>query len=546
MSKPANNIWLPFLFAATLAVGLFIGYRLQSKAPLLIRASEVAGSQENDKVEEVLRYIDARYVDEADTEQLAETAIRASLDALDPHSTYIDQETIASVKESMKGNFDGIGIEFLIVEDTITIVAPIPGGPSEQAGLRSGDQILMVEDSTVTGVYAFGIDPASLMKGPSGTEVTITVRRPGIAGLQTYTIKRAPIPVASVEAAYMLDEHTAYIRINRFSATTYDEFVQALEEQLEQKGGHSVIIDLRDNPGGYLQQATKMLSQLFPQKGELLVYTEGRNSRRVEYKTNGRAFYNIQNIAILINEGSASASEIVAGAIQDHDRGIIVGRRSFGKGLVQEQYNLDDGAALRLTVARYYTPSGRSIQRSYAKGEEEYDNDLTRRYHSGELFSGDDAPRDSTLLYYTDGGHPVYGGGGITPDYFVPLDTSQNNRTYLQLRNEIPAYLFRYLREHPEVKRYANLEDFRQAFRPVMEDIIPALVQRAEKDLDQPLPPLPYRLRGDLRQYFTARLARQLFSPSAFYQVINENDPIVTEALRLLNGAQPLVEARAQ
>lgn len=545
MNKFTSNVWTPFLFALTLAVGLFIGYRLQSTSPLVV--SGVSGGNSGaGRIEEVLRYIEARYVDDAPLDELHETAIRAVLDELDPHSSFIAADDLRELTESMEGNFDGIGIEFLVVEDTITVVSAMLGGPSELAGLQPGDQIIRVEDSVVTGVMEYGIDPGSLMKGPSGTTVNITVRRPGEAETLNYTLKRAPIPVVSVDAAYMLDETTAYVRVNRFSATTYDEFVKALEAQLEKKKGHSVIIDLRDNPGGYLQQATKMLSQLFPQSGELLVYTEGRSSRRVEYKTNGRAFYNIRNVAILINEGSASASEIMAGAVQDHDRGIIVGRRSFGKGLVQEQYALKDGSALRLTVARYYTPSGRSIQRSYEAGEANYRSDINRRYDSGELFSGDDAGRDSSLLYYTDSGHPVFGGGGISPDYFVALDTSLNNETFLRLRQQIPAYMFTYVRRYPSVKRIADLESFQTEFRPDFNAVLADLRERAQADLDEELDPLPLRLRAELRQFFRARLARQLFGNSAFHEIVNEDDPIVTEALRLLNGNDPLVEAREQ
>ena len=544
MANRPTSIWTPFLFAVTLAAGLFIGYRLQNKAALVVSGNAGIVSSSNGRVEELLEYIDAGYVDEADTEVLSEVAIRAILDELDPHSSFIPADQVRAIAESMEGNFDGIGIEFLVVEDTITVVSAMPGGPSATAGVQSGDQIILVEDSVVTGVTEYGIDPASLMKGKSGTDVRITVRRPGRKEPLEFNLQRAPIPVVSVDAAYKLDENTAYVKINRFSATTADEFTKALEEQLEKKGGHSIVIDLRDNPGGYLQQATRMLSQLFPQKGELLVYTEGRNSRRYEYKTNGRAFYNIRNVAVLIDEGSASASEIVAGAVQDHDRGIVVGRRSFGKGLVQEQYGLSDGSALRLTVARYYTPSGRSIQRSYEEGEDSYRGDINRRYDSGELFSGDDAGRDSSLIYYTDSGHPVFGGGGITPDYFIPLDTTLNNETFLRLRAEIPAYLFTYLRRNPRVKQYANFEDYRDYFRPNLDAIIADLRPRAQESYDEVLDPLPYRLRADLGQYFRARLARQLFDNSAYHEIINEDDPMVREALRLLNGSNPLVEAR--
>lgn len=540
MAKP-TNIWTPLLFALTLAIGLFIGYRLQSSAPLIASGADASGGG---RIEELLRFIEARYVDDADSDELHDVAIKAVLAELDPHSSYIPVDELRALTESMEGNFEGIGIEFLVVDDTITVVSALPGGPSATAGLRSGDQIIMVEDSVVTGVDEFGIDPASLMRGVSNTDVNLTVRRPGEAEMIAFNITRAPIPVYSVDAAYNLNETTSYVKINRFSATTYDEFVRALEENMELGNTRNLVIDLRGNPGGYLQQATKILSQLFPQKGQLLVYTQGRNSRKVEYKTNGRAFYNIQNVAVLIDEGSASASEIVAGAVQDRDRGIVVGRRSFGKGLVQEQYPLSDGSALRLTVARYYTPSGRSIQRSYEAGEDAYRSDLNRRFDDGELTGGSEVVQDSSEIYYTNSGHPVFGGGGITPDYFIPLDTSMNNEAFLRLRQQVPAYLFQYIRENPSLKKYTTLEEFRSGYRVRLDKILPALKKRARADYDDGIGPLPARLRPELALFFRARLARQLFDNSAFFQVLNEEDPVVLEALRLMEAPDPMLAAR--
>jgi len=539
-----SNIWTPLLFALTLAGGLFIGYRLQSSAPLIVNGTESPGSGGTGRVEELLRFIEARYVDESDADRLHEVAIEAVLAELDPHSSYIPADEVRALTESMEGNFEGIGIEFLVVDDTITVVSALAGGPSEIAGVRPGDQVIMVEDSVVVGVNEFGIDPASLMRGESNSQVQISVRRAGEAALLDFVITRAPIPVYSVDAAYNLNETTSYVKINRFSATTYDEFVKALEENMEKGGTRNLVIDLRDNPGGYLQQATKILSQLFPQKGQLLVYTEGRSSRRVEYKTNGRAFYNIQNVAILIDEGSASASEIVAGAVQDRDRGIVVGRRSFGKGLVQEQYPLSDGSALRLTVARYYTPSGRSIQRAYDEGEVNYRSDIGRRYDSGELTGGSEVEQDSSELYFTNSGHPVFGGGGITPDYFVPLDTALNNQAFLRLRQQVSPYLFRYVRNHPEVKRFKTLADFQKNFRLSLDEILPGLRARALADYEEPLGKLPARLRPELSLFFRAQLARQLFGNSAFYEVLNTEDDIVLEALRLMEQPDPMATAR--
>ena len=543
MPQPTKNIWTPVLLATVLAIGLFFGYRLNYQGPLITTATEGNGIG-GGRVEEVLRYVDAKYVDQADVDELYEVAINAVMQELDPHSSYIPGRELQALNESMQGNFEGIGIEFLVVDDTITVVSALPGGPSELAGLLSGDQIISVGDSTVTGVNKFGIDPSTLMRGPQGTEVSVTVRRPGVFAEHEFTITRAPIPIFSVDAAYLLEPKTAYVRVNRFSRDTYDEFVKALEEQLEKKDAHNLVLDLRGNPGGYLQEATKMLSQLFVEKGVLLVYTQGRSSRRVEYKTNGRAFYNIQKVAVLVDGGSASASEIVAGAIQDHDRGIVVGRRTFGKGLVQEQYPLRDSSALRLTIARYFTPSGRSIQRSYEEGEENYRSDLNRRYESGELTGSASIVQDSSALFYTDSGHPVYGGGGITPDYFVPLDTSLNDETYLRLRQQIPAYLFSYLRSNTLMQKYEGVDAFIANYRPDYLVISQGLRERAQRDFDGDLLPLSRVYQEELMHYFKARLAKQLFGDSAYYQVLNERDEIVNEALRLLLSNDPIAEAR--
>jgi len=543
MNIQPKNIWGPFFFAATLAIGLLLGYRLQNSVPLISSGSADAPSG-NGRVEELLRFIDARYVDDADVDNLYETAIRAVLDSLDPHSSYIPADELQALNESMEGNFDGIGIEFLVVDDTITVVSALPGGPSAKAGVQPGDQIVMVEDSIVTGVAEFGIDPASLMRGVSNTDVRITVIRPGEAEKRDFNITRAPIPVFSVDAAYRLDDETAYVKINRFSATTYDEFVKAIEEQMEKGGTKNLVIDLRDNPGGYLQQATKILSQLFPEKGELLVYTQGRNSRRVDYKTNGRAFYNIQKVAVLVDENSASASEIIAGAVQDQDRGIVVGRRSFGKGLVQEQYPLSDGSALRLTVARYYTPSGRSIQRSYDEGEYEYRNEINERFDSGELTGGTAVEQDSSVTYYTNNGHPVFGGGGITPDYFVPLDTSLNNEAFLRLRQQVAPYLFSYIRRNSWLKDFKNVDDYLNNYRIDINTVLPDLRARALADYPDGFESLPNRMKDDLAHYWKARLARQLFDNSAYWRVLNRRDDIMNETLKLLNEDDPLVAAR--
>ena len=536
--------WTPLTYSALLAVGLLVGFYVGGDAPLLSFGS-TEGATSDGRVEQLMGYIEARYVDEPAVDELYEAAISAVLEQLDPHSSYIPADELKALNDNMEGNFQGIGIEYLVIQDTITVVTALPGGPSALAGVRSGDQVIYVDDSLVVGVLEKQIDPASLMQGPEDTEVTIRVRREGVEELLPFTIARASIPLNSVDAAYTIDPDIAYVRINRFSKTTYTEFMEALEEHLEDAGAKHLIIDLRGNPGGYLQEATKLLSELFVERGVLLVYTEGRSSSRQPYKSNGRARYNIQNVAILVDGGSASASEIVAGAVQDHDRGIVVGRRTFGKGLVQEQYPLSDGDALRLTVARYYTPSDRSIQREYG-GEEDYRGDLNRRYASGELTGRTAVAVDSSLVYYTDNGHAVFGGGGITPDYFVPLDSSLNNEAYLLLRQQVPAYVVNYVRNNTDgVREISGLDDFIRGFRPDMERVIEDLQRLAETDHAAAVDvDLSAAVQRELRLFFRARVARQLFGQAAYYEVYNREDDIVQEALRLLRNADPLAAAR--
>lgn len=545
----SGGIWLPLLFAITLAGGLFIGFQLSGNTPYFAKTGE-GSSLNKDRVEEVLRYIDVRYVDKQDREALTRTAIRSVLDELDPHSNFFPVEDMQALREQMDGNFDGIGVEFMIIEDTIVVISPVAGGPSEAVGVMAGDKIVMIEDSLVAGPSARETDATKLLRGESGTEVNIKVRRPGQAGLLPFTITRAAIPMYSVDAAYMLDEKTAYIKINRFSGTTYSEFIAELKKLVQEQRAEDLVLDLRENPGGYLDHATKLLSQFFVDRGKLLVYTEGAHSTRKDYKSNGQAFYTLGEIAVLINGGSASASEIVAGALQDQDRGIVVGRRSFGKGLVQEQYDLSDGSALRLTVAKFFTPSGRSIQRSYAEGKEDYRDELDRRYKSGELIGTGEVALDSSLIYYTANGHEVYGGGGISPDIFVPIDTDYYDRNFLLLRQEVSAFVIRYLEQNKAVKEYADFATFERDFR-VGNEVFEALVAKANANLESDeearvtLPVSP-KLREALGQFFRARIAKQLFGGDYFYRILNRDDDFVNKALEILREDNPLAEARKE
>ncbi|MCB0639267.1 MAG: carboxyl-terminal protease, partial [Lewinella sp.] len=359
--------------------------------------------------------------------------------------------------------------------------------------------------------------------------------------LLRFTITRDEIPMHSIDVATMLDEKTGYVKINRFSASTYEEFVQALQKLYEEHGAEDLVIDLRHNPGGYLQQATRMLSQLFREKGQLLVYTEGRTVQRTEYTSNGRPFFPVDDIVVLIDEGSASASEIVAGALQDHDRGIIIGRRSFGKGLVQEQYPLRDGSALRLTVARYYTPSGRSIQKPY-DDPVEYNHDMEERYYNGELSDSHNIAIADSTRFYTANGHVVYGGGGIIPDLFVPLDTTLLLEDYLIWRQHVPAYIFRYGQQQP-AEYDGELDRFLSTFQ-VNDQLFNDFISYAQSQGVTAPVPTDRRLRHEIRRFLKARIAKHYFGDEGFYAVWNQEDEMLDAALQVLRQPNPLAAAR--
>lgn len=538
------KVWLPLAFALVLVGGMFIGMQLQSAAPPMVveRGNLSGNSVGQGKIEELIRYIEAKYVDEVDRDALIQEAINEIIGKLDPHSNYFTAEELKQATEQLEGSFDGIGVEFMVVNDTIVVVSPLAGGPSEAVGILAGDKIISVEDSIIAGLELTNRDIVNFLRGERGSEVQIGIKRGNDAKLRQFKVIRDKIPMNSIDISYMLDEKTGYIKINRFSATTYEEFMQGLEKLVEEKDLEDLVIDLRHNSGGYLQQATNILSQLFKEKDKLLVYTEGRAVSRNDYESSGRAFFDVDDIVVLIDEGSASASEILAGAIQDHDRGIIVGRRSFGKGLVQEQYKLRDGSALRLTVARYYTPSGRSIQKPYTDLEE-YNQDVIARYESGELTEADKMSIQDSTKYYTAEGHVVYGSGGLLPDIFVPIDTNLLSDTYLLLRQYIPEFTFSYVEENnPEFSEY-TLEKFvdrysvnNALFNQYMEYV-------RGKGLKEELPDLG-KVKGELNLLIKARIARQLFGDEGFYSVLNTNDTMVRKALEILKKPDPLVLLR--
>ncbi len=535
------QVWLPLLFAIVLVSGMLIGMRMQSVAPkVLVKEKDSVNSNVlgQGKIEELIRYVEAKYVDEVNRDELIEKAINEILKELDPHSNYITAEQLREVNEQLEGNFNGIGVEFMMLDDTIVVIAPLAGGPSEAVGIHAGDKIVQISDSTVAGVGLEIKDIIEMLRGEPGSEVKVGIQRNNDADLLTFNITRDKIPVYSVDVAYMLDDKTGYIKINRFSATTYEEFMKGLENLVENHQMEDLIIDLRHNPGGYLQQATNILSQLFENKDRLLVYTEGRTVSRNDYESTGRAFFKVDDIVVLIDEGSASASEILAGAIQDHDRGVIIGRRSFGKGLVQEQYKLRDGSALRLTVARYFTPSGRSIQKAY-DDLEAYENDVNERYDSGELVEADkEAIADSTR-FYTSSGRIVYGGGGIYPDIFVPIDTIVANDYYLQLRQHIPAYVFRFMEQDGRSLNEDSLEKFAREFTMTDEVFNDFLAFAAEKGVATDLSKLE-GVKSSVKRFLKARIAKHLFEDKGFYYVWNLRDDMVNKALEVLNRSNPM------
>lgn len=540
-------LWLPAMLSIVLVIGILIGLRLTgASASAATDTAQVAGQVSSQgKIEQLLRFIESKYVDEVNREQLVDEAIESIIKQLDPHSAYISKDEISRIAEDLEGNFEGIGVEFVILEDTIVVVSAISGGPAAAVGIRAGDKIVQVEDSTVAGVGMTNAGIIALLKGSKGTEVEIGIHRPGLGDIQYFKITRDVIPIYSVDASYMVSETTGYIRINRFRATTDREFIDALEK-LDTSGMEDLVLDLRQNPGGYLQKAANMLNQLFDEKGDLMVYTQGRSVNRSNYKTSGRGVFNIDKVAVLINEGSASASEIIAGAIQDHDRGIIVGRRSFGKGLVQEQYQLKDGSALRLTIARYYTPSGRSIQKPY-EDLDAYQNDFNERYDSGELLSENNISILDSTRYFTDNGRVVFGGGGISPDVFVPIDTSVLDPTFTKLNQYVANFSFQYFEEKRADLSALSIEEFVANYQisiSAYEAFIQYALGQAPKLERNTVDNLSPKLQQQLKENIKARIGKQLFDDEGFYRVVNSTDPMVISALDALKDYKNILKRK--
>ena len=490
------------------------------------------------------------YVDSVDENKLVEEAIIKMLAQLDPHSTYNDAEEVKKMNEPLQGNFEGIGIQFQMIEDTLLVVQPVSNGPSEKVGILAGDRIVAVNDSAIAGVKMSTEDIMSRLRGPKNSEVKLTVVRRGVNETLYFTVKRAKIPILSLDAAYMIQPKTGYIRINRFAATTAEEFTQALKE-LQKKGMKDLILDLQGNGGGYLNAAIDLANEFLQQK-DLIVYTEGRTSRRSNFYSKGNGNFKNGRLIVLVDEYSASASEIVTGAIQDWDRGVVVGRRTFGKGLVQRPIDLPDGSMIRLTIARYYTPSGRCIQKPYDKtakldggrsgGEEnleKYNQELIDRFNHGELMHADSIHFPDSLKYQTKKlARTVYGGGGIMPDFFVPIDTTQYTDYHRNLvaKGVVIKTTMKFIENHrKELKnKYKKFDTFNEKFE-IGDEILNDMLATAEKEKiefneEQYKKSLPL-----IKTQLKALIARDLWDMNEYFQVMNTTNNSVKQALKVLN-----------
>lgn len=494
-------------------------------------------SDSSKKLRTFYNSIERFYVDEVDGEELVEDAIKAMLKDLDPHSTYFSAEDLKKANEPLEGKFEGIGIQFNILRDTIVVVSPIAGGPSEKLGIRSGDKIVKIEDEVVAGVGFTNKDVADNLRGPKGSKVTISIQRNGVDKLIDYEITRDKIPIYSVDASYLIEDQIGYIKLNRFAATSMNEIEQAYDS-LENAGLEHLILDLRGNGGGYLKTAIE-LSDMFLDKGKLIVYTEGRAFPRTEtFSTSGGKFEK-GKLVVLVDEGSASASEIVSGAVQDWDRGIIIGRRTFGKGLVQKPLPLPDGSAVRLTVSRYYTPSGRCIQRPYEDGDKKsYYKDLSDRYESGELISADSIDLPDSLAFTTlKNERTVYGGGGIMPDIFVPLDTTKGSTYYTKLvrKGIFNEFTLSYLDNHRKTLRteYGSSGEFAERFElndALLEEFFTYASDQGIEKNDNDIITSKDLIYSSLK----GMLARGIWNTGAYYEVVNQEDVVIQKAIGII------------
>ena len=517
--------WIYYIFF--LVCGLFIGTHLSKWTSRSVISSGA--------IDQIRQLIINNYVDTVDVSKLNEAAVAAMLNNLDPHSAYLPPFTAKEADDELQGQFDGIGIQFRMIDDTLTVMQPVSGGPSEKVGILTGDKIVKVDGEIIAGVRMHSNEVVKRLKGPKGTTVDVEVLRFGVPTPLKFSIVRAAIPTYSVDVDFMIDHTIGYIKLGKFSATTAKEVREALN-RLKKQGMEKLIFDLRGNAGGILHEAIQVADEFLPD-GKLIVYTEGLNRPRQEAVATRRGVFENKPVVVLIDEWSASASEIIAGALQDNDLGTIVGRRSFGKGLVQEQIKLNNGASIRLTVARYHTPSGRHIQTPYAQGQHDLEEQLIRRLTTGEFLSLDSIKLDTTQKFVTREGRIVYGGGGIMPDIFVPL-LSDSNLFYInQLigRNLILRYTLNYGNENRQslLRTYPNFADFKENFK-VSQDLFNGLIAFAKSHGLQPNQRSIEIYAERLRVMIKANIARDLYGDNGFFSIILQIDEDVKKALEVL------------
>lgn len=537
MSHHSKTRYIPLIIAVSIVIGIFIGTFYSNRFSEDVPG--IRGIQPGtNKLNGLLRIISDQYVDTVNMAALIEEAMPQILNELDPHSSYIPAKDLQTVNDDLRSSFSGIGVQFTIQQDTIHISDVISGGPSEKVGIMPGDRIVEIDDSVFVGKTVTNNEAMKRLKGPKGSEVKLGVFRQGEKELLHFTIVRGDIPNKSIKAAYMINEKFGYMNIEKFGESTYPEMLIALA-QLHQQNCEGIIIDLRGNTGGYMGAAIQMVNEFLP-KGKLIVYTEGRKVQRENYPANGTGSCQQMPIIVLLDEGSASASEIFAGAIQDNDRGTIIGRRSFGKGLVQQPIEFNDGSAIRLTIARYYTPSGRCIQKPYNKGkDEQYEMDLLTRYEHGEFFSKDSIKQDESHIYYTSIGRPVYGGGGIMPDIFVPQDTT-GITSYLTMavnRGLTIQFSFQYTDKNRQVlAKYKTGEELLKYLKT--QNILEKFAQFAEKKGLKRRNILMYKSKDLFNRNLYGNIIYNMLNMEEYLKFLNQSDPTVQKALEVLEKGE--------
>ena len=523
--KNKKNIYTPLLLGIACAIGVFMGGKINYSSSDQLFSS----NPKKEKLNRLIDYIDYEYVDDVNTDSIVDVTVNTILKGLDPHSVYIPEQEYDNVSQNMKGDFVGIGVSFYSVQDTIMVIQPLEGGPSEKIGIRGGDRILYANDKALFNLGVSSDSLTSFLKGKQGSNVELKVKRPGEDKLLSFNVKRGHVPIKSVEAVYMLNKTVGYIKINRFAESTYEEFSAAIKS-LELMGAKEIALDLRDNPGGYLAEAINIADE-FLKDEKLILFTKNKSGSIEKTFAQRKGDFEDGHVYVLINENSASASEVVAGALQDNDVGTIIGRRSYGKGLVQREMDLGDGSAVRLTIARYYTPTGRSIQKPYENGNENYFRDYERRYENGELKSVDSIKVDDSLKYVTPAGKVVYGGGGIIPDVFIPKDIEIEREHIQILLNR--GFLSRFVFQELERKRsyYNSLSklEFKNEVE-ITDQVIERLIAYGNSEK------LNIRLtkyKPLMKKYLKAVMAQQLFGSTYFHQLKNQEDPVIDKVLEL-------------